>query len=169
MNTLYVKYLNTGTSGQKSFSNNATLTIFNRNYRVETIAINSGGTLFSNSDTIAFSGGGGSGAVAGVTTFANGTLKSIEITNNGSGYLTSPTVTVSTNTGSGANLTSFNYIAQIAVANSLYTAPTGRGYAIKTSEGVIYQQKMLSIVTPIRRYWIMQTILQTIQLLVLIV
>lgn len=140
LNTLYVKYLNTGTSGQKSFSNNATLTIFNRNYRVETIAINSGGTLFSNSDTIAFSGGGGSGAVAGVTTFANGTLKSIEITNNGSGYLTSPTVTVSTNTGSGANLTSFNYLAQIAVANSLYTAPTGRGYAIKTSEGVIYQK-----------------------------
>lgn len=140
LNTLYIKYLNTGTAGQKSFSNNATLTIYNRNYRVETIAINNGGTLYSNSDTIAFSGGGGTGAVAGVTTFANGTLKSIEITNNGNGYLTSPTVTVSTSTGSGANLTSFNYLAQIAVANSLYTAPVGRGYAIKTSEGVIYQK-----------------------------
>lgn len=140
LNTLYIKYLNTGTGGQKAFSNGATLTIYNRNYRVETIAINSGGTLYSNSDTIAFSGGGGAGAVAGVTTYANGTLKSIEITDNGSGYTTSPTVTVTTSTGSGANLTSFNYLAQIAVANSLYTAPTGRGYAVKTSEGVIYQK-----------------------------
>jgi len=140
LNTLYIKYLNTGTGGEKAFSNGATLTVFNRNYQVENIIINSGGTLYSNSDTIAFSGGGGTGAVAGVTTFANGTLKSIEITTGGNGYLTSPTATVTTSTGSGANVTAFNYLAQIAVANNQYTAPTGRGFAIKTSEGVVYQK-----------------------------
>lgn len=140
LNTLYLKYLNTGTGGEKQFSNNATLTIFNRDYRVESVSIANGGTLYANSDTLIFTAANGSGAVAGITTFANGTIRSIDIEQQGVGYITAPTVTVNTSTGTGASLIATNYLAQIAVANNLYTAPVGRGYAIKTSEGIIYQK-----------------------------
>lgn len=139
LNTLYVKYINTGTNGEKAFSNGNILNIYNREYRVEQIIINSGGTSYSNDDVITITGSG-SGATANVITYANGTLRTITVTNGGFGYTNTPSVSISTSTGTGANIEAVNYLAQITVANNSFTAPVGVGFAAKTSEGVIYQK-----------------------------
>lgn len=67
------------------------------------ISVLSEGINYSSDDTISFSGGGGSGA-AGTLNIVDGKIKSVTITNAGTGYTTAPTITISTITGSGASL-----------------------------------------------------------------
>jgi hypothetical protein len=69
---------------------------------INNIVINSGGSGYSNSQTVTFTGG--SGASANVSTFSNGTIKSLNFTSYGTGYTTSSAAVFSSNTGSGANL-----------------------------------------------------------------
>lgn len=141
LNTLYLKYLNTGVNGEKSYSNNSVLTSYHRDYRIESISVVDGGSLYSNSDVVGFvSNTGGSGASAQIITYANGTIRSVNVVERGSGYKTIPDITITSTNGSGAVLNVVNYLAQVQVANSVYTAPVGRGTAIKTSDGVIYQK-----------------------------
>lgn len=66
-----------------------------------TITLNSGGTDYSNTDTVTISGG--TGAVATVNTHANGTIESINLSAYGSGYSNTSTITINTSTGTGAN------------------------------------------------------------------
>jgi hypothetical protein len=140
LNTLYLKYLNTGTNGEKTYSNNSVLTSYHRDYRVESIRVVDGGTLYSNSDVVGFVSNTGSGASAQIITYANGTIRSVNVVERGSGYVTVPDITITSTNGSGASLNIINYLAQVQVANSVYTSPVGRGTAIKTSDGVIYQK-----------------------------
>jgi hypothetical protein len=151
-NILYIKYLNTGTGQQKKFSNNSTITLFNQDYRINSVRVDGGGTNYSNDDFLIFTGGSGSGAAANVITYSNGTIRSFSFSAFGNGYITAPTVTVNTSTGSGASLTALNYVAQVTVANSLFTAnttasgvnvattPVGTGTAVTVSDGIIYQK-----------------------------
>lgn len=153
-NILYVKYLNTGTGQKKKFANNETITLFNQDYRLTSITINNGGSLYTNSDFLIFTSanGQGSGAAANVVTYSNGTIRTINFSSYGNGYVTVPTVTVNTSTGSAASLSAVNYVAQIAVCNSSFTAnsstsganvattPVGTGTAVTVSDGVIYQK-----------------------------
>jgi len=67
------------------------------------ITIVSGGTGYTTGQSLIFTGGGGSGAV-GTITATSGVITAVSITNNGSGYTSAPTVSVS-GAGSGANLT----------------------------------------------------------------
>jgi hypothetical protein len=69
---------------------------------INNVVIIDGGTGYSNSQTITFSGG--TGARANVSTYSNGTIKSLNFTSFGSGYSANATPTFSSNTGSGANL-----------------------------------------------------------------
>ena len=140
LSTLYLKYLNTGTGGQKAFSNNSTLTSYNRDYRVESVVVVGGGSLYANGDSVVFTSGVGSGAVARLSTYANGTIKNVDMLEKGFNYTTAPTVSVTSNTGSGANVVALNYIAQLTVANSVFAAPVGTAFAIRTSEGIVYQK-----------------------------
>lgn len=66
-----------------------------------TVVISSGGTLYSNTDTITISGG--RDAEGTINTYANGTIQSIEITEPGAGYSNTDIITINTSTGSGAN------------------------------------------------------------------
>lgn len=140
LNTLYLKYLNTGINGEKTYSNNSVLTSYHRDYRVESISVVDGGTLYSNSDVVGFVSNTGSGASAQIITYANGTIRSVNVVERGIGYITIPDITITSTNGAGAVLNVVNYLAQVQVANSVYTAPVGRGTAIKTSDGVIYQK-----------------------------
>lgn len=140
LSTLYLKYLNTGSSGEKSYANSQVLTIYNRSRRVEEVIINNGGSSYSNSDTITFTSASGSGAVAEIITDSSGVITDVTITSKGTGYTSAPTITINTSTGSSANLTAQHYIAQVTVADSSYTAPVGIGSAVKTSDGIIYQK-----------------------------
>lgn len=147
MNTLYLKYLNTGTGGEKTFAPESLLKIYDRNYQIQSVSIVSTGTGYSNSDTVVFTGGGGTGAQASIVTTSTGALLTITVVEPGNGYTTAPAVSITTSTGSGANLVAINYLAQVQVANTTYgtaggyTSNTvGVGTALKTSEGVIYQK-----------------------------
>lgn len=141
LNTLYVKYLNTGTGGEKLFTEGTTLTCYHRDRRVESVSVALGGTGYSNNDTISFTAvSGGSGAQATVVTYANGTIKEVLMNEKGSGYLESPTVSVVTTNGVGASLFASVEIAQLSIANSFYTESVGTGYAVTVSDGIIFQK-----------------------------
>lgn len=75
---------------------------------VKEITIVSGGTGYSNSDTVVItantSDSTGIGATATLTTNSSGGIVSVSIANNGAMYTLDPTVTVTTSTGSGADL-----------------------------------------------------------------
>ena len=72
---------------------------------IDSITVNSGGTLYDNTDTIVFTGGNASiNAVASINTYANGTIESITVTTPGSNYYSQPAVSITTSTGSGANI-----------------------------------------------------------------
>lgn len=80
-------------------------TIFVANVYVNTIAMISGGTGYSNADTVVFTGGTpGATAVANVTTFGNGTINFWNLSNKGYDYESQPAITITTGGGSGANL-----------------------------------------------------------------
>jgi hypothetical protein len=81
------------------------LTANNRPDRVFNLYVADGGTAYSNSDTVSFTSDSGENAAATITTDANGTIISADITNHGQYYSTAPTVTVTTSTGSGASIT----------------------------------------------------------------
>lgn len=151
-NILYIKYLNTGNAQEKKFSNNSTITLFNQDYRLNSVRIDGGGTGYSNDDFLIFTGGSGTGAAANVITYSNGTIRSFSFSAYGNGYITAPTVTVNTSTGSGASLVALNYVAEVTVANSSFTAnstasganvvttPVGTGTAVTIGDGIIYQK-----------------------------
>jgi hypothetical protein len=84
---IYFKYKITGNE-----SNNA----------INNVIIYNGGTQYSNTDTISFSVG--TGASANVVTFPNGTISSVDLRSYGSGYTSSSQATITTSTGSGANI-----------------------------------------------------------------
>lgn len=152
MNTLYLKYLNTGSSGQKTFSPESILRVFDRNYSVRSVDIVAAGSGYSNTDYLVFTGGGGSGATANIVTTSAGAILTVSITSSGTGYTSAPAVTVAnssggTSAGAGATLTAINYLAQVQVANTSYgvsggytSNTTGIGTAIRTTEGIVYQK-----------------------------
>ncbi len=140
LSTLFIKYINTGTGGKKSYANGDVLTVFSRNYSIQSITIDSAGTLYNNTNVIVFTSNTGTGASANLVTFANGSIRDVVITNGGSGYTTAPTLSITTSTGSSGALTALNYVAEIRVANSSFTAPVGTGAAVSVGDGIIYQR-----------------------------
>lgn len=70
---------------------------------VNNIKVSSGGTAYSNSDTVVITGVGVN-AVANVVTNGAGVITSVPLSEHGRGYGVAPTVTITTSTGSGAVL-----------------------------------------------------------------
>jgi len=54
LNTLYLKYLNSGTGGEITFSSNDQLVIFNKDLSIYEVSIDNGSTGFSNTDSTLF-------------------------------------------------------------------------------------------------------------------
>ena len=140
LSTLFVKYINTGTGDKKAYANGDVLTVYARDYSIQSITISAAGTLYSNSDTIVFTSANGTGASANLVTYANGSIRNVVISDGGSGYLTAPTLSITTSTGSAGALTALNYIGQVRVANSSFTAPVGTGSAVTVGDGIVYQK-----------------------------
>lgn len=63
------------------------------------VVILSGGQNYVNGAAVTFTGGGGTGAAATITTGANGTITGINFTNQGSGYTSVPALSAATGTG----------------------------------------------------------------------
>ncbi len=78
----------------------------NHSDAIHHLTIVSGGTAYSNADTITISSPpNGNGATANLTTYSNGTIQSVNLITNGENYPADPTVTINTSTGSGASIT----------------------------------------------------------------
>ena len=77
---------------------------------VQTVTVNTGGTLYSNGGLITFTGGGRAGgdpwlqANAYITTNGSGVITTITVTDPGEGYYTSPTLTLPATSGTVANV-----------------------------------------------------------------
>lgn len=151
-NTLYFKYLNVGSTGAKTFANNAALTIYARDYSLQGVAVVEGGSGYSNGDIVTFTSTDGVGADAAghAVTYANGTVKSITLTNRGSDYTIAPTATIlyssngSPTTGAGVSLAPRNYIDQVFTPSTEQAAatgaPIGTAFAMSVSDGIVYQK-----------------------------
>lgn len=142
LSTLYIKYLNTGSSGEKQFGTTNILTIYDRQRTVESITVEAGGTNYQNTDTVVFTSSvGGTGAVGQIITWANGTIREVVVTQGGNGYTEAPTITITTGGGgTGAVLTAKHFIAQVQVANNNFSSPIGTGYAVTVTDGIIFQK-----------------------------
>jgi len=71
---------------------------------VETVVITDGGQDFTTAPTVAFTGGGGTGA-AGTAVISGGEVTGVTITNAGTGYTSAPTVAFTGGGGTGATAT----------------------------------------------------------------
>ena len=140
LSTLFVKYTNTGTGGKKTYSNGDVLIVYARDYSIKSITVDSAGALYNNTDVIVFTSNNGTGASANIVTYSNGAIRDVVISSGGSGYLTAPTLTITSATGSSGALSAKNFVAQVQVANSSYTAPVGTGSAVTVGDGVVYQK-----------------------------
>ena len=135
---------------------------------VNSITLTEPGTGYTVGPTLTFYGGGGSGAnaVAGVITFATGTV-SIQVTNPGDSYTSAPSVTITGGGGTGASATaviSGNTLATIVMTNpgSGYTnsanlvVTLGSGGANATVKGTVSNTPSVDIATFSGRTWIAQ-------------
>ncbi|MDD4892059.1 MAG: hypothetical protein PHU85_19225, partial [Phycisphaerae bacterium] len=71
---------------------------------IASVSLTNGGTGYTGTPTVSFTGGGGSGAAATVTLSA-GAISRLQLTSTGSGYTSTPTVTITGGGGSGATAT----------------------------------------------------------------
>lgn len=91
---------------------------------VDTITVTNGGTGFTGTPTISFTGGGGSGAVA-TATVSGGVITAINVTTHGSGYSVPPRVNIVG--GGGTGVTAVAVLQPAAVASLTLDSP-GYGY-----------------------------------------
>lgn len=81
------------------------ITAFDFPDRVKEVLIHDGGTGYSNTDTLVFTGTGtGTGADGTITTNGNGVITALNLTAGGHNYSQAPTLAVTTSGGTGANL-----------------------------------------------------------------
>ncbi|MEI6730585.1 MAG: GDSL-type esterase/lipase family protein, partial [Pseudomonadota bacterium] len=71
---------------------------------IASVKVISGGSNYSNSPSVSFSGGGGSGAVFATPVVSGGVIQSVAVTTQGTGFTSLPTLSMSDATGSGAVL-----------------------------------------------------------------
>jgi len=150
---------------------NAVATILNGN--VSTINLLTGGTGYTNGSnvTITFSGGGGSGAsaIAGITTFATGTL-SFAVVSGGSGYINTANTTISFTGGGGTGavakaIVQGNAITQVIMTNNgtgytnaanIAVTITGAGGNTAVLQPIVSNNQNVGVATFSGRVWVAQ-------------
>lgn len=160
LNTIYVKYQNSGTDGELEFEAGEVLNSYSRDLRVQRVIVANSGIGYSNNDTVVFTSSTGTGAVGVIVTDNFGRIQQVVTTNGGSGYEAAPSAAVANTTGGTANgtgavLTPETYIAQLTVANTSFANvgntqfnPIGSGYAVHVGDGVIFQKGFFTRVEP---------------------
>jgi len=150
---------------------NAVATILNGN--VSTITLLTGGTGYTNGSnvSITFSGGGGSGAsaIAGITTFATGTL-SFAVVSGGSGYTNTANTTISFSGGGGSGavaqaIVQGNAITQVIMTNNgtgytnaanIIVTITGTGGNTAVLQPIVSNNQNVGVATFSGRVWVAQ-------------
>jgi hypothetical protein len=150
---------------------NAVATILNGN--VSSITLLTGGTGYTNGAnvTVTFSGGGGSGAsaIAGITSFATGTL-SFSVISGGSGYTNSANTTISFTGGGGTGavakaIVQGNAITQVIMTNNgtgysnaanISVTITGAGGNTAVLQPIVNNNQNVGVATFSGRVWVAQ-------------
>jgi len=150
---------------------NAVATILNGN--VSTITLLTGGTGYTNGANVVvtFSGGGGSGAsaIAGITTFATGTL-SFAVVSGGSGYSNTANTTISFTGGGGTGavakaIVQGNAITQVIMTNNgtgytnaanIIVTITGTGGNTAVLQPIVSNNQNVGVATFSGRVWVAQ-------------
>jgi len=99
------------------------------NYKVQGVEIINTGYGYTTPPSVAFIGGGGSGAAA-TSVIGNGVVGTVSVTNGGSGYEVSPSVTFSGAPGAGVTATATAYINNSGIVTAIYITNAGLGYTI---------------------------------------
>jgi len=136
---------------------------------VSSITITESGTGYTSAPTVTFNGGGGSGAnaIAGITTFATGTV-SVLVTAGGTGYTNASNLTVTIAGGGGTNaagqgIVSGGIVTQVVMTNvgSGYTNQAnvtvtiaGGGGTNATAKAIINLEPIVGIQSFSGRVWI---------------
>jgi hypothetical protein len=136
---------------------------------VSSITITESGTGYTSAPTVTFNGGGGSGAnaIAGITTFATGTV-SVLVTAGGTGYTNASNLTVTIAGGGGTNaagqgIVSGGLVTQVVMTNvgSGYTNQAnitvtiaGGGGTNATAKAIINLEPIVGIQSFSGRVWI---------------
>ena len=139
LNAFFGQYINSGntvaangdTIDQKSFTTGSRVDYYPANGQIsDTFTITSGGSLFTNGDPLIFTSTRGSNAQAVVNTDSGGVITAITLTDAGNEYKLDdvPVITVSTSTGSGANISAaINSTAHFTTAGDEFATLTGNG------------------------------------------
>jgi hypothetical protein len=150
---------------------NAVATILNGN--VSSITLLTGGTGYTNGSNVSvtFSGGGGSGAnaIAGITTFATGTL-SFAVVSGGSGYTNTANTTIAISGGGGTGavakaIVQGNAITQVIMTNNgtnysnaanIAVTITGAGGNTAVLQPIVSNNQNVGVATFSGRVWVVQ-------------
>ena len=150
---------------------NAVATILNGN--VSSITLLTGGTGYTNGSNVSvtFSGGGGSGAnaIAGITTFATGTL-SFAVVSGGSGYTNTANTTIAISGGGGTGavakaIVQGNAITQVIMTNNgtgytnaanIAVTITGAGGNTAVLQPIVSNNQNVGVATFSGRVWVAQ-------------
>jgi hypothetical protein len=123
---------NIGFTGSPATAGSGTTTLGTANPnagQVTALNVTSGGSGYTSAPTVAFTGGGGTGAAATASIGQTGTVTSVTITNGGTGYTTAPTIGFTGGGGSGAvassSLASGVYYGQVFLITSFGRSPAG--------------------------------------------
>lgn len=109
--------------------------------------VQSEGSNYSSSDTVSFTGGGGSGAAATLTV-EDGKIKAVTITDAGTGYTSAPEVSIVTSTGTGASI-----LSSVLPTFSVYTNKPMTGFIAKINTMLFGESSAInSISTTIGNY-----------------
>lgn len=169
LNTIYFNYITTGNnSGTEvtNFSAGETIDVYDKNTSINAVSLSSNtGTNYTNNDTISFSSTFGSNGVANLTTNSTGGVVGTSFNNTaayGINYRITdlPTVdTITTTTGSGANLELFTVTLTkkdiVTIANTSFEDPggnteflsLGQAHRFQVADGVIFQKGHFSRVS----------------------
>ena len=98
------------------------------NYKVQGVEFSNTGAGYTVAPNIVFVGGEGVG-VAATTTIADGVIRSITVSDGGSGYATPPVVTIAAPGGGGAQAVASAYINSSGIVTSILLRDGGSGYS----------------------------------------
>ena len=112
---------------------------------VASVTITAGGSSYSSVPTVAFSGGGGSGAT-GTAVVAGNAVTSVTITNAGSGYTSVPTIAFSGGGGTGATATAVLNPVGITAKSNIDASGKIAGGLPGAGDVILYETNFNSLV-----------------------
>ena len=151
LNTIFFNYIKSDNT-TTDYANGEILEVYAATTSIANIQVTAIGDNYNNTDTVSISSTNGGNATATVNTYSNGSVESITVTANGTGFTADdyPTASVSGNsTADGATLrVNLNEEMRVTVGNSSFFDSggntqfnvTGKGYEMKVQDGVVFQK-----------------------------